>query len=339
MVSNIEYLENGDWLVLDSENKIRDYILDLPSEEEQQEYINEVFEKYDYMTEDFIGPGYNVYESTYNNMKRGINNQILDGYDDYIKQLIHFTFLDRLKYEALLSTPIEEMDYIDYSDFLTEKEELMRGIDRRADERKARASAIKKHKKQAEKAKERLKKKIEAQKKRKKNLFCINDKDYYTLEEMEDIPTAELVKLHYLNKIHCYDNMSIKQALKKSNMKHGYKGSNSVDIYRIELSFPIFITRKEAEKLLRNMKNKKDHFEIIKTDKKVKMGMNNYVNLYKLNITKPFKKPSLPKRKPRKLLKKKVVLKGGAKKRKFSNRKKLLKKKKIVKRNKRKGKK
>ena len=83
---------------------------------------------------------------------------------------------------------------------------------------------------------------------RTKNQFCINDKDYITLEEIEEIPTEDLIKLHINKKVQCYDKMSFEQLLKPTQKKLGYINSNSVEFYRIDLSFPIHILESEKKR-------------------------------------------------------------------------------------------
>lgn len=304
-------IDNIEYIVWDSENRLRNHILSF-NKKRRQDFIKDMVELYTEFLDYFMGGVYSDYEQSAEEIKLSIE-------EDYegIERMALLLYLDKLKDEAHIDFPRETQHYIYIGPgpFLDEKKKAKRELIEllKTKKQKAKRAEVRKQEKtNAEKRAKIAKETIQKQKNRKKNIFCINNKDYYSQEEIEDIPTDELVKLHFKNKIQCLDKNTIKQIFKSSNIKTGYVNDKSIELYFIGLSFSFYVSKKEGEKLLRNMKNKKDHFEIIKTDKKVKMGYNNYINLYKFNITRAFKKPSLPKRKPRKKLKKTLSeLKGG----------------------------
>ena len=303
-------LDDIEYMVWDSENRLRNHILSF-NKKKRQDFVNDMIDVYTGILNEFMGEPYSVYEQTAEEIKE----TIIEDFEG-IEKMALLLFLDKIKEEAHIDFPRgnQTYDYIGASNFLDEKENAQKALLKSRKEKGKREAFLKSEKAKMKTEKERAKKKIREQKRRRRNLFCINEKDYYTLDEMEDIPTDELVKLHFKKKIYCLDKNSIKTILQKENIKMGYVNDKSIEFYHIALDTPFYMTKKEAEKLLRNMKNKKDHFEIIKTDKKVKKGYNKYINLYKFNITRAFKKPKLPKRKPRKKLKKPLSeLKGGAK--------------------------
>ena len=195
-------------------------------------------------------------------------------------------------------------------------------------EKKAREEFKKKQLEQEKKRKEIAKAKIEKQKGRKKNLFCNNPSDPLSLEDMEDIPTEELVKLHYNKKIYCYDNMSIIQTLKPGRAEQGYINMEGVKFFRLNVGFDFFFTMEVSKKLLNLMKNN-SHFRVIKTNNKIKLGFH-YSDLYdfkqmtkseiesSLKLNKPksiSKKPKSISKKPKSISKKpkKIVKKKGKK--------------------------
>ena len=141
--------------------------------------------------------------------------------------------------------------------------------------------AKEKHKKQQETARERalaaIKIQKEKEKNRKKNKFCKNETEFFTMEDIEDIPTEELTFIKFNESIFCLDNGSYVNMLKHSDSQK-VRGDCKPPIrnrplqcknfYPINIGSNIFINEKNYEKRLKETKNKKQKRKFILKNKK-----------------------------------------------------------------------
>lgn len=129
----------------------------------------------------------------------------------------------------------------------------------------------------------KIEKKIE--KKIKKNYFCVNDKDYLLLDDVDEIEKENLVKFYLNKKIHCMDKYSIISLFNKKLIYKAYQNDKEIRLFKIPLNFTIFIKEKHAEKILLALKKNKRDFKINDNNKKFKQGLQ-YIKLYDIEIQK-----------------------------------------------------
>lgn len=117
-----------------------------------------------------------------------------------------------------------------------------------------------------ERGKIAAKKYLEKQKNRKNNKFCKNETEYYTTEDIEDIPTADLTFIKIKDSIFCLDNGSYINMMKHSadqKVRGDCKPQvlnrplNCKFFYPILAAPRIFITEKSHNKRLKEVNNKK----------------------------------------------------------------------------------
>ena len=108
----------------------------------------------------------------------------------------------------------------------------------------------------------RMKKKqpIKKQRKRTKNTTCINDKDYVTLEDVEDIPIEDIIKFHVNKKIHCLDKGTLTELLKEKNIKYNFEYED--EYYLLPLSFTIWLGKNDRNLILEGIKKSIFSFEL-----------------------------------------------------------------------------
>ena len=128
-----------------------------------------------------------------------------------------------------------------------------------------------------ERGKEAAKKYIEKQKNRKNNKFCKNETEYYTMEDIEDIPIEELTFIKLDNYIFCLDNSSYANMIKHSadqKVRGDCKPPRVNRPLQCKNYYPIlaaprmFITEKSYNKRLKEVNNKKKIRKFILKNKK-----------------------------------------------------------------------
>lgn len=141
--------------------------------------------------------------------------------------------------------------------------------------------ATEKHKKQKKNERERalvaIKRQKEKEKNRKKNKFCKNENEYFTMEDIEDIPTKELTFIKFNESIFCLDNGSYVNMLKYSNSQK-VRGDCKPSIpnrplqckyfYPINIGSNVFINEKNYKKRFKETKKKKPKRKFILKNKK-----------------------------------------------------------------------
>ena len=171
---------------------------------------------------------------------------------DYIKQYHDDYNVDLLiklfnYLEDLLNDLISDINYDRY--------EKKKRIQEEAKKMKERAKKIEKN--QANIAK----KEQEKQAKRKNNKFCQNDKEFFLLEDLEDIPTEDLSYIKLNKTIFCYDKDSFKQMIKmskdqrvKGNCKPAVDGQplNCDWFYPISIGPNVYITEENYNNIKKN---------------------------------------------------------------------------------------
>lgn len=128
-----------------------------------------------------------------------------------------------------------------------------------------------------ERGKEAAKKYLEKQKNRKNNKFCKNETEYYTMEDIEDIPIEELTFIKLDNYIFCLDNGSYANMIKHSadqKVRGDCKPARAGRPLQCKFYYPIlaaprmFITEKSYNKRLKAVNNKKQKRKFILKNKK-----------------------------------------------------------------------
>lgn len=124
-----------------------------------------------------------------------------------------------------------------------------------------------------------LKNKKKEKKNRKRNKFCKNETEFFTTEDIEDIPTEELTFIKYNESIFCLDSMSYANMLKHSASQK-VRGDCKPPIpnkpleckyfYPINIGLNVFINEKNYEKRIKavNKKTQKRKF-ILKNKKRI----------------------------------------------------------------------
>ena len=169
---------------------------------------------------------------------------IKNHYDDYIVDLLMklFHYL-----EDLLNNLISDINY--------ERYEKKKRIQEEAKKMKERAKKIEKN--QANIAKREQ----EKQANRKNNKFCQNDKEFFLLEDLEDIPTEDLSYIKLNKTIFCYDKDSFKQMIKmskdqkvKGNCKEAVDGQplDCEWFYPISIGPNVYITEENYNNIKKN---------------------------------------------------------------------------------------
>jgi len=119
----------------------------------------------------------------------------------------------------------------------------------------------------------------ERKKNRKRNKFCKNETEFFTTEDIEDIPTEELTFIKYNESIYCLDSMSYVNMLKHSDSQKvrgdckppiRNKPLECKNFYPINIGFNFFINEKSYKKRLEavNKKIQKRKF-ILKNKKRI----------------------------------------------------------------------
>jgi len=118
--------------------------------------------------------------------------------------------------------------------------------------------------KQMKTEKQRSKKTIQKQKTRTKNLSCKNDIDFILQEDIEDIPTSDLVYIKLNSDIYCFEKSSFSNMLKYSQPVRGNCRptipNQSLDcdlFYPINVGFNVYITKKNYNEIKNNKNQKK----------------------------------------------------------------------------------
>lgn len=109
----------------------------------------------------------------------------------------------------------------------------------------------------------------------KKNGFCINDKDYILLDEIEEIDNKDLIKLHYKNKVHCLHKESLKGILNtKAIPVYSLDdiNDNILKVYKLPLSFTLYLGDTMRNYMLKKIKQNATNFKLIDTGIKMKKG-------------------------------------------------------------------
>lgn len=117
--------------------------------------------------------------------------------------------------------------------------------------------------------------KILTKEKIKNNGFCINNKDYILLDDIEELSNENLIKLHYKNKVHCLHVESIKGIFKSSSIpvySLEDKEDNILKVYKLPLSFTLYIGDTMKNYILKKIKKGVRNFRLLDTDIKVKKG-------------------------------------------------------------------
>ena len=131
---------------------------------------------------------------------------------------------------------------------------------------KAREKLLKQRKEETNRAKEAAKKQLEKQKNRTKNTFCKNDIEYITQEDIEDIPTKDLVFIKLDKSIFCLDKDSFKNMIKyaddqkvRGNCKPLVFGKplDCEMFYPINIGQNVYIDEKNYKKIKKNYSDKK----------------------------------------------------------------------------------
>ena len=138
-----------------------------------------------------------------------------------------------------------------------------------------------KRKRETEKVRHKaiFKEQEEKKKNRKRNKFCKNDTEFFTTEDIEDIPTEELTFIKYNESIFCLDSMSYVNMLKHSNSQKvrgdckppiPNKPLECKNFYPINIGFNFFINEKSYKKRIKavNKKIQKRKF-ILKNKKRI----------------------------------------------------------------------
>jgi len=121
------------------------------------------------------------------------------------------------------------------------------------------------------------KKEQEKRKNRKNNKFCKNETEYYTTEDIEDIPTEELTFIKIDDNIFCLDNSSYANMIKHSvdqkvrgDCKRAIRGRplNCKWFYPILAAPRMFITEKSYNKRLKAVNTRKQKRKFILKNKK-----------------------------------------------------------------------
>jgi len=131
-------------------------------------------------------------------------------------------------------------------------------------ERKIRTLEREKITKQIKAEPQRAKKQIQKQKERTKNKSCSNVKDYMTLEDMENIPSSDLIYIKLKSEIYCYEKDSFKNMIKYSNKVRGNcrppipnQPLNCDFFYPITLDVSAYITEQNYNQVKKNINNQK----------------------------------------------------------------------------------
>ena len=145
---------------------------------------------------------------------------------------------------------------------------------------KIRAAKAKLDRQQAtahERGKAAAKRDLEKQKNRKNNKFCKNDTEYYTTEDIEDIPSEELTFIKVDNNIFCLDNGSYVNMIKHSKDQK-VRGDCKPHIVgrpvQCKFFYPIlsaprlYITEKSHNKRLKDVNRRKQGRKFILKNKK-----------------------------------------------------------------------
>jgi hypothetical protein len=121
------------------------------------------------------------------------------------------------------------------------------------------------------------KKEQEKRKNRKNNKFCKNETEYYTTEDIEDIPTEELTFIKVDDNIFCLDNSSYANMIKHSvdqkvrgDCKRAIRGRplNCKYFYPILAAPRMFITEKSYNKRLKDVNQRKQGRKFLLKNKK-----------------------------------------------------------------------
>ena len=182
------------------------------------------------------------------------------------------------------------------------------------EERKLR---IKQFKEELERRKQKKKGKKEEKKEEKKDKkypYCINDKDYTTLDDVNDIPERELVRIHYLGKIHCLDSSTFINSLKhpqETYVKKKVRGRyvfSLIWLYQLPLSFTIDYLESNRDKIL-TVASKGARDFILKKSKSKYEGVIRRLNIMSIQALKKedLKKIEEEKKKPEEKKKKYTV--------------------------------
>ena len=165
------------------------------------------------------------------------------------------------------------------------------------EERKLR---IKQFKEELERRKQKKTGKKEEKKEEKKDIkypFCVNDKDYITLENVNDILKGRLVKIHYLGKIHCLEASTFYNSLihpklifAKRRVRNRYVFSE-LEIYKLPLSFSVDYLRSTKNKIKKAARKGISHYRLKKSNSKYE-GLGGELNI--MNIE-PFTKEEIKK--------------------------------------------
>jgi hypothetical protein len=128
-----------------------------------------------------------------------------------------------------------------------------------------------------ERGKEAAKKNIEKQKNRKNNKFCKNETEYYTMEDIEDIPVEELTFIKLGDLIFCLDNASYANMIKHSKdqkVRGDCKPHRVGRPVQCKFFYPIlavprlYITEKSHNKRLKDVNQRKQGRKFILKNKK-----------------------------------------------------------------------
>ncbi len=139
-----------------------------------------------------------------------------------------------------------------------------------------------KFKKQQEKQAKRSKKK--AAKKLTKNTFCLNDKDYITLDDIDEIDKKDLTTFKFNNKIQCMVKDSLIQLLSYPSM--GYDSQlNSVEYWTLSLNIPIDIKSAGKKLILNNLNIGNNNFKLKKSSRTIQVGRE-YKDIYTVSLNK-----------------------------------------------------
>jgi len=143
--------------------------------------------------------------------------------------------------------------------------------------RAEKAKMAKQAKTAAERAKAAAKKDQEKRKNRKNNKFCKNEIEYYTQEDIEDIPVEELTFIKIDNLIFCLDNASYANMIKHSKnqkVRGDCKPPRAGIPLECKWFYPIlaaprmFITEKSYNKRLKDVNQRKQGRKFILKNKK-----------------------------------------------------------------------
>ena len=128
-----------------------------------------------------------------------------------------------------------------------------------------------------EREKAAAKRDLEKQKNRKNNKFCKNTTEYYTTEDIEDIPTEELTFIKFDDNIFCLDNSSYTNMMKHSALQK-VRGDCKPPVvgkplqckwfYPILAAPRMFITEKSHNKRLKDINQKKQGRKFLLKNKK-----------------------------------------------------------------------